>query len=302
MPYRAAMLLLAAAMPAFAEESASFLKIGVGGRAAAMGGAYTAIADDVTAIAWNPAALSLLSQRELGAMHAQLASDIRYDFLGYAQPLRSGALAGSLAYLGQGPLQGRDQTGRLTSAYSSYDTAASVAYAQRLGSNLSLGLGIKALRSAIASYSAQDVALDLGGLYDLGRLGPGATTLGAAVQNIGPGMRYIDHYAPLPLTMALGLGYRLPAGLAFAADFKERPNAGSTEFSIGTEYAVVPSLALRLSYATNHGPLTGMRATDDLAGFGAGVGFKLRGYSFDYSVTPFGSLGNAQRFSVGARW
>jgi hypothetical protein len=36
-------------------SSGSFLRIGVGARAAAMGGAYVAVCDDITACAWNPA-------------------------------------------------------------------------------------------------------------------------------------------------------------------------------------------------------------------------------------------------------
>ena len=39
-----------------------------------------------------------------------------------------------------------------------------------------------------------------------------------------------------------------------------------------------------------------------LNGFATGLGFKLKGYSLDYSFTPMGELGNVQRFSLGARF
>src|SRR4051794_22299869 len=64
LPLTAALLLLP--FLAAAQESASFLKIGVGARALGMGGAFTAIADDVTAMSWNPGGLGGLKQRELG--------------------------------------------------------------------------------------------------------------------------------------------------------------------------------------------------------------------------------------------
>ena len=35
--------------------AAQFLKIGIGARALAMGGAYSAVSDDATALYWNPA-------------------------------------------------------------------------------------------------------------------------------------------------------------------------------------------------------------------------------------------------------
>ena len=39
------------------QEGAAFLKLGVGARAVGMGGAYTAIADDVNSMGWNPAGI-----------------------------------------------------------------------------------------------------------------------------------------------------------------------------------------------------------------------------------------------------
>ena len=56
-----------------------------------------------------------------------------------------------------------------------------------------------------------DIVVDAGGMYDLGFQGPGALQLGLSAQNLGPGMRYLDQSSPLPLTVAAGLGYRLPA-------------------------------------------------------------------------------------------
>ena len=41
--------------------TANFLKLGAGARAEAMGGAYAAVADDATALYWNPAGLTRIS-------------------------------------------------------------------------------------------------------------------------------------------------------------------------------------------------------------------------------------------------
>ena len=79
--------------------TAAFLKIGVGARPIGMGNAFTAVADDINSLAWNPAGLSLLSRRELGVMHSELFADTRYDFLGYAHPMKTGTLGLGINYL-----------------------------------------------------------------------------------------------------------------------------------------------------------------------------------------------------------
>ena len=50
--------------------TAQFLKLGVGARAIGMGEAYSAIADDPTAIYWNPAGLAAVSEHSVSLMHA----------------------------------------------------------------------------------------------------------------------------------------------------------------------------------------------------------------------------------------
>ena len=56
--------------------AAQFLKIGIGARALGMGGAYSAVSNDVTALYWNPAGLSsskkngiILDHQEIGRAH-----------------------------------------------------------------------------------------------------------------------------------------------------------------------------------------------------------------------------------------
>ncbi|MBI5239455.1 MAG: PorV/PorQ family protein [Elusimicrobia bacterium] len=298
------MLLLPAA--AFAGESAAFLKIGLGARAIGMGGAYTAIADDVNALGWNPAGLSVLGKRELGAMHAELAQQTRYDFIGYAQPVKHGTLAVGAVHLGHGGIEGRDANGARTGSYGASDQAVNLGFASRLDAGLRLGANVKYIRSSIANASAQSFALDLGGQYALSGVGgPGLPLVGLAIQNLGPGLKFQDQASQLPLTFAAGLGYRLPAGLTLAVDFKQRPHSRDSEFSFGTEYAMLANFALRAGYATQKAA-NGTRAAGGsfsaLSGFATGLGFKLRSYSLDYSFTPAGELGNVQRFSLGAKF
>jgi hypothetical protein len=198
---------------AVAQESAAFLKIDVGARALGMGGAYTAVADDVNALAWNPGGLAFLRGRELGFMHAELAGGSRFDFMGYGQALKRGTIAAGARYMDQGSIDGRDVSGRPTAGFSASDGAADIGYGSDFRDNLGLGFAGRYVRSSIGQYSAQTFAADLGGIYRLERFGPGVPRLGLAIRNIGGGMTFLDESSHLPLTIATGLSYGLPSGM-----------------------------------------------------------------------------------------
>src|SRR5690348_11799385 len=58
------------------------LKMPVGARAAAMGGAFSGLADDITAIYWNPAGIASLKDADVDFEYAQSFGDVTYDFIG----------------------------------------------------------------------------------------------------------------------------------------------------------------------------------------------------------------------------
>ncbi|MGA9116796.1 MAG: PorV/PorQ family protein, partial [Bacteroidota bacterium] len=59
-----------------------FLKIGAGARGSAMGEAFVAVANDVSALFWNPAGLVQFPENQVIASHTEYVVDIRHDFLG----------------------------------------------------------------------------------------------------------------------------------------------------------------------------------------------------------------------------
>ncbi len=70
----------------------SFLELGIGARAMAMGGAYVAIANDGSAFYWNPAGASTVLRQELFGMYASLFKSLeRQHHIGFTKPLYGGA-------------------------------------------------------------------------------------------------------------------------------------------------------------------------------------------------------------------
>jgi len=90
--------LLFLAKSSFSQKySNEFLNIGVGARAQAMGNAFVASVDDVTAGFWNPAGLAAIDMKngiQVGAMHAEWFAGVgKYDYLGVAIPFKDGKRA-----------------------------------------------------------------------------------------------------------------------------------------------------------------------------------------------------------------
>ena len=70
-----------------AKYAGEFMAIGVGARALGLGGAYVALANDVTAGYWNPAGLVRVEYPEFSLMHDErFGSLVNYDYVGIAYP------------------------------------------------------------------------------------------------------------------------------------------------------------------------------------------------------------------------
>ncbi len=77
----------------------SFLELGIGARAIALGGAFVAVADDGSSFYWNPAGVATLVQPEVFGMYASLYRSLSKHFhIGFTRPL-SGRGAISLNWI-----------------------------------------------------------------------------------------------------------------------------------------------------------------------------------------------------------
>lgn len=293
-------LLLAAAATAQAgpNSGAAFLRIGAGARPAALGGAYTAIADDVDALYYNPGGLSRITRPEVGATHVEWLLDTRFDFIGYAHPTAFGTFGLGVTRFGTGAQQGRAIDRTPTGDFGASDTALSISFGRRL-LGTGMGLSLKYLESRIGSASASTLAFDVGAVRSFS---DSRFSLGLALLNLGRGMRFIDQTDPLPLTLAVGAAYRFAGILQLALDVRHEPYDRRTDVGVGTEYSAFGGFSLRAGYTSAVGQVSAAGRTSLLDGLGGGFGLRLGRYRVDYTFTPFGSLGNTQRISLGARF
>lgn len=279
------LLLVAFATPGEAggpgTTGANFLKIPVGARASAMGGAFTALADDATALYWNPAGLAQLSQAELSATYNSWFQEVSQGYLSFAFPALGGTFALGANYVNMGSLEGRDSQGELTGDFGASDIQANLGYA--FGKKVMFGFSAGILQDRIKD-STETTFLGTGGIL----FKPGEKfSLGIAYQNLGQPLGE----SPLPATLRGGLALKL-GSLTLSFDMVS-PNDNDSYFCGGIEWALGSLVVLRGGYTDGQ---------DVGEGYTAGIGFRSSTLSVDYAYVPYGDLGDTHRVSLGMRW
>lgn len=209
---------------AVSEAAVLFLMISPGARAAGMGEAFVALADDATAVFWNPAGLAFQEGKELSLMHAnwlpQFGSDLFYEFGSYRQSIEGiGTVGLNLTFLNLGKQIITDESGpEPLGEFSSYELAVSGTYGTKIMDNWGVGLGLRYIRSNLSNVGAgaekgdgqaNAFAFDLSTLYKVPFLP--SLSLGANLSNLGPKITYIDaaQADPLPTNLKVGLAYKI---------------------------------------------------------------------------------------------
>lgn len=292
--------LLVCAGQARALETAQFLNVGVGARGLGMGGAYTALADDAHAVYWNPAGLAALEKREATADDSELATNSRLNFFAVGVPTKYGTAGAAVTYLSQPAIEGRDAAGHPTSNFNAADFAGAAAFA--LKTNLAdVGASLKFVQSHIGASQATTAAVDLGARRGFDGVGPGKILLGAAVRNLGPGMKYASETDDLPLRAAGGVAYAFPGGHSAAFELTNGPRGAGTDFGLGGEYQAMKGVFLRAGWTTQSSD-PGGSGFDAASGISLGAGLRWQAWRFDYAAVPSGELGTAHRFSLAVNW
>ena len=167
--------------------AAKFLSIEVGSNAVGMGGAYTSIANDATAMYWNPAGLSFHDTKEVYFNHANWIADISFDYFGITIPLNNKSVLGfNLTSVTMDEMEvtryGNENTGE---TFAAADYAIGSSYALDLTDRFSVGINGKYVQQSIANSHAKGIAIDIGTLF----ITPFGFTLGTSISNFGPKLR-----------------------------------------------------------------------------------------------------------------
>jgi opacity protein-like surface antigen len=305
--------------------AATFLSIGQGARAAAMGSAFVAVADDQSSMYWNPAGLASAGNGVIFD-HTEWLADIRYNYLGASIGLGSLGVLGmsvTASSIGDMHVTTVDQPDGTGEMFGVSDVAFSLAYAIRLTDDFAIGIAPKFVYQKIWKMSASAVAMDIGVKYNTPFRG---IVLGMSITNFGQKMQMqgtnaLVLYDPDP--SGSGNNGRIPANLAteewglplsFRVGLAYRPDLGETHrvvlavdalhpsddyesVNLGGEYTFNDLLSLRGGYKSAF-----LRDSEESYTLGLGVQHNLLGnvaIRVDYAFSNFGRLTNIQKFTVG---
>ena len=306
-------------------SAGQFLKIEVGAKSVGMGGAYVAVADDASAIYWNPAGISKLKNNSVVFSHTYWFAETNHNYAGLVLKISDEqAIALSYTSLTMPDMEVtnefyQDGTGEY---FSATDLALGISYSLNITSEFSMGFTGKYVSQNIWHMNASAFALDVGLLYQSPIEG---LTLGMAITNVGSQIKYegednFIYYSfdpnlngnsdkiyseikmdswDLPLLFKVGLAYQLIESemnsFLISCD-AVHPNDYSEYVNIGFEYGFKEVFFLRGGYKT----LFKRDSEEGLAG-GVGVIYYITDFipmRVDYSYSAFGILNDIHRFSV----
>lgn len=219
------LVVLTAALGGGQNPGAVFLMIWPAARPTAMGGAFTSIADDASAVYYNPGGLAFVNRTQATLMHSNwlpgLYEGMYYEYGAVAHQLSGrGTVGFNIIYLTTGETEVVNERGQYLGRYTTFDVSPGVAYGYPVLPNLGVGIGTKFIYSFLVpdwvwkampelgierGGTGLSWALDIGALYKPWRF----LSLGLALANFGPDISYTDtgEGDPLPRRLCLGLAW-----------------------------------------------------------------------------------------------
>lgn len=273
--------------PAAAGEAGyeSLFSVGTGARALGMGGGFASLADDASAIFYNPAGLPTLQRHELSFTHMNLFSGTTYDFGAWVYP-QIGFGGVGIAYMRVGTddiLRRRNfvDLGYFDFSYSQI----LIAYGKELEGGISAGVTLKIVNQTIGELSDYGIGMDLGFKLNLSK----QVAFGAILRDIVPATIELQTVKEnVPASIAGGFSVRqlrLSSALELTSTFEiEMIEQRTASVHAGGELLFSRQYALRLGYDR-----------DNLA-FGAG--FEFGRVNLDYAYKVMDYVDDSHRFSL----
>ncbi len=292
-----------------------FLKIPHDARGTAMGGAAVGIANDASALFWNPAGITGSDTAKVNIMlsHTRYYANTQANFLGAVLK------AGRLSYLGLQVISLNYGDMDETTEFQPYGTGRTVnlsnvlvglTYAKILTDNFSFGLTGKWAHEGIADVTVNNFLFDLGLTYNIGlkysRFGVTFSNFGLNVSPGGEvkilklnGEKTVSNFSEVSVPGIFRVGgafdpiHRRNHVLTLAGQLNH-PTDNNETFALGAEYAYRNLLFGRSGYEFG----SDENFSFPTAGLGIRLPRKFGNFRFDYSLSNKPRLGNLHRLTL----
>lgn len=207
----------------------AFLRSGVGARALALSGAFTAATDDLTCSYWNPAATAYLNRAGASSMYSWMSDERRYNFLNLIIPTDYGAFSVNFINFSIGGIEARESDTESYTAFDYSDNAYFAGWGKELvralsGQSFSMGANVKLVQSGMGKYTGTGFSFDAGVIVK-----PFAElSAGIMFRDMAGGLRWSTGYEEkYPFVMALALqGALLDKALNISAEAEKNEFEG----------------------------------------------------------------------------
>ncbi|NOX36023.1 MAG: PorV/PorQ family protein [Calditrichaeota bacterium] len=306
-------------------SAAAFLRIFVGSRGSAMGGAFVSVANDPSAMYWNPGGLAQLKQSSVYVDHSPYLPGLDFNFLGLVLASRNlGTVGVSVTALTTERMlvTTPDHPMGTGETFTAASIAVGITYSRFLTDRFSIGGTFKYVNERIYNSSAAGIAFDIGTIFVTPfygiRLGVSISNFGNKMQMLGEDLNVRVDIAPdiqgnnqsvvgqlktdrfeMPLIMRVGLSWDViqtgSSRFTVAVD-GVNPNDNAQSINLGAEYALFnETLQLRAGY-------NDMFLPDREKGLTLGVGLNIQqiqrlNIQVGYAYQEFRYLGGVNRFS-----
>ncbi|MCG8607615.1 PorV/PorQ family protein, partial [bacterium] len=271
-----------------------------------------AIANDASALYWNPAGITQLDKNQVIFSHTEWPVDVRHEFFGYVHRLDGfNSIGVSITALHTDDIEETTEFQPLgTGNFVSFgDIAIGLTFARQMTDRFSIGATVKYIDETLAELHARNVFIDFGTFFWTGfgssRFAVSVTNFGTNVEpsgevilRDGTVVNQFQDFSP-PTIFRIG----------FANDFVDNDfhkvttsvqlnhlNDNAENVNLGVEYWWSRMVALRGGYRLN--------VDEESFAFGGGVALPLSRFHLDLDVsyTDFGRLGSASRLSASLKF
>lgn len=284
--------------------AAPILRINPHARKVAMGEAFAALPDtaDYNILRYNAGGLGFLRKIKFSVNYHNWINDTQQGDLEIAIPVSRfyGVVGFGITYFDEGSLTELNPefqpTGR---SFESNDWMFSFGYGSFLpafGQRIGLGFTGKIISQSLAGENATGIALDLGGMLELGHFAVGATYQNLTLKE----MKFIDKGDSFPEILRAGVAAKLPLGSSMqwrtAADVAKIRNEDELRFFLGSELKLANLFSIRGGYKFHN-----TEASRWSTGFGLTMPMEWLARSrtdIDYAFTPLSDFDDIiHRFS-----